>query len=669
MTIHRWILAAAFVSTPARADAFDVSYGGRLTESPTGKAVEGPVDLELHFYAGQSTATEIVSAKIVEDVPLSEGAFALRLPLTVGERTTVFDSAEVWIEVKDLTHVKAYPRQRFTGVPYALRVPVDSSTLGYDGNGQLFVKGAAPTASFTQANSQYVATDEIKARDADGIKISSASGPGMVVADSGNVGIGTTTPSKLLTIALPGGAQGGQGLNVVGQGGSGGIQLINGTGTVDKFAPSVVGISSYNLTGVSGLELRGTPALDNAGQPGVSISASNPTDGLAVVSSPVMQVSNFSTPLLTVGPSGNVGIGTTSPAAKLANVGAIPSWGSSTDGILWKSTQNDYAASIWSDPAAGSGFGLRVHTVPDDAAGVPFAVSSGSGFGTMRLAVQGDGNVGIGTLTPANLLDVTLPAGNSLAKGLRLTGGGSGFLSLTNGSSTSDKIYPWLQGKSSVDASGVAGLLIEGIPASDTVDRPAIILRANDPDDSSATDASDVLRIQNSSTDLLTISKGGNVGIGTTGPGELLDVQKSTTGVSTEIGAARFATISSGDITDGFTSTIYLGMKDAAGSLTYGGVISAVRDGADNQQALELKGRNGATANNGQLWLDSSGNVGIGTTSPQSSLQVAGYIQLDLTSGAPSGTDCDAATERGRMKVDNVAGLLYICMNSGWVSR
>lgn len=64
-----------------------------------------------------------------------------------------------------------------------------------------------------------------------------------------------------------------------------------------------------------------------------------------------------------------------------------------------------------------------------------------------------------------------------------------------------------------------------------------------------------------------------------------------------------------------------------------------------------------------------AGNVGIGTTSPQSTLQVNGYVQLALTSGAPPATDCDAAAERGRMKVDNVAGVLYICADSGWVAK
>jgi 2,3,4,5-tetrahydropyridine-2-carboxylate N-succinyltransferase len=55
---------------------------------------------------------------------------------------------------------------------------------------------------------------------------------------------------------------------------------------------------------------------------------------------------------------------------------------------------------------------------------------------------------------------------------------------------------------------------------------------------------------------------------------------------------------------------------------------------------------------------------------PQSEVQIKGYIQLATTSGnTPSNSDCDEDTEYGRMKVDEVNDLLYICTQSGWVSK
>lgn len=48
-----------------------------------------------------------------------------------------------------------------------------------------------------------------------------------------------------------------------------------------------------------------------------------------------------------------------------------------------------------------------------------------------------------------------------------------------------------------------------------------------------------------------------------------------------------------------------------------------------------------------------------------------GYTQLALTSGAPSVADCTPGdvSEQGRMKVDSVYGVLYVCVGSGWVAK
>jgi len=65
-----------------------------------------------------------------------------------------------------------------------------------------------------------------------------------------------------------------------------------------------------------------------------------------------------------------------------------------------------------------------------------------------------------------------------------------------------------------------------------------------------------------------------------------------------------------------------------------------------------------------------NGNVGIGTLNPNSSLEVNGYIQLSKTGGSqPPAADCNESSEYGRMKVDEVNALLYICTSSGWVSK
>ena len=68
--------------------------------------------------------------------------------------------------------------------------------------------------------------------------------------------------------------------------------------------------------------------------------------------------------------------------------------------------------------------------------------------------------------------------------------------------------------------------------------------------------------------------------------------------------------------------------------------------------------------------ISADGLVGIGNPTPNSALHVDGFIQLDTNSGSPPAAgDCTDEDERGRMIVDDVNDLLYICMASGWVAK
>lgn len=61
-------------------------------------------------------------------------------------------------------------------------------------------------------------------------------------------------------------------------------------------------------------------------------------------------------------------------------------------------------------------------------------------------------------------------------------------------------------------------------------------------------------------------------------------------------------------------------------------------------------------------------SVGVGTSDPQSELQVIGYLQVGTSGSYPPQADCNEESEIGRMKV-NDAGDLYLCSRAGWIIK
>jgi hypothetical protein len=189
------------------------------------------------------------------------------------------------------------------------------------------------------------------------------------------------------------------------------------------------------------------------------------------------------------------------------------------------------------------------------------------------------------------------------------------------------------------------------------------------------TDAQDLV-IATDGQEAVRVDVGGHLGIGTHKPGIFgvlgpvysLDVRNANpysvdtvVGFSSDAGQAGLHLHSQAE--EAFISfgTGKLG-HDANSSIGIDRDTSAlhvcVSNGANCQLATEVR-----------LTVEPSGDVGIGTKTPASALQVVGYAQLDLTAGAPPAADCDEPAERGRMKVDGAAALLYVCVDSGWAAK
>jgi hypothetical protein len=299
--------------------------------------------------------------------------------------------------------------------------------------------------------------------------------------------------------------------------------------------------------------------------------------------------------------SGNVGIGTSAPGAKLdvsagtnLNLGVtqltLNNYSNDGVGITFSRTSSD-------DDLMALGVADTDKLGMFSREGLVFATGGATNYTatTERMRIDSSGNVGIGTISPSARLNVgggSLPtSGSGYSLGIssalgatRLTTDAS---SKTNfiGSFYDDTAIEISQG---VTSGYVSGIVIGGRSATNAT-------------------VSDAIALYTRSLERMRIDSSGNVGIGTSSSGAKLEVSGD---IRTSIGSG--GTLSLFETTTPRANHLVLG-SDGSGSY----INATYATGGSGIMRFQ-------TESSERMRIDSSGNVGIGTTSPTQKLDIVG---------------------------------------------
>jgi hypothetical protein len=543
------------------------SYQGRLAEGVA--PATGLFDLRFAI-CDSSNGPTVLATVTNSAVPVTNGLFNVTLDFG----PTAFDGSARWLDIgvrtngSGLDYVSLVPRQPVTPTPYAIHAGNAGMLNGVGGTNYVAKAGDTMTGTLNLA--------------VNGLRVGSS----QLVAAGGNIGIGTTSPAESLHTTGSIYAEGGIFLKSVN---GDKIRFIDNSGSGFGLYNPIGNEALYIVSGRTYVGQELTPSTDNSQGLG---SPDSRWGYLRVGTGP----STF---------EGNVGIGTTSPQAKLDVAGAVKIGGT-----------------LSSDDRLHIQAGERLYLNPRGGFGDVY-IGGDVGSPATQLIVP-SGNVGIGTTSPQALLDVR---GSSIIMGALGIGTMSPayHLDLGGGTTVNERIRVQ---RGSDDASQYA-----------TFGWTGIYLHRDNVDLSRSQNSFGIHQVGSDGTrTLFWIDNSGNVGIGTTSPRAKLDV-----GGNLNVGGsdARHVLSAGASLYDYGSVGYGFAFTDTPGAHTY-----VLTDYASrlNFEDGGFKFHTAPQGTPGQpvpfttvVTIKQSGNVGIGTTAPQAKLHVSGEIltkAVNITAGA-----------------------------------
>lgn len=529
LTVGFTITVLALVSLSAADVPQMINYQGRLTDPGGSPVVDSQYTVTFTIYDDSASGTGLWAETLLVEV--SGGLFSVQLGTVHALSSEMFSNPNLWLGITVADDLEIIPRTRFTSVAYAFRAAyADTAATGDDGD-------------------WTIAGDDIYRL-------------------GGTVGIGTSNPNAYSVLDV-------RGVTEIGD---------------DGVTPDTWPYSSFGVTRAAVAENLSYIGLTKSGifPWGIGIGASDQfIIGQAIanpprtIPSPYIAIDRY---------SGDVGIGTTSPIGRLDVRGAplvagyeggqIRIVGPIVDGGLWTGGSDVLRIADWETGTKGVfvnlstgnvGIGRTAPRTRLDVEGTVSAYQDLRIYGDLinyhelrhdgtyghlvidplqgRSVVIPDGNLGIGTTTPASPLHVV---GSSTTAEFQQTGpqglirfrdqatvnsphiGSSGddFVVLT-GSTSSEKLRVESAGYLSLRSSGSYSLA--RFNSGTTVNAPHI----------GASGDNLVVLAGPGTSEVFRINSNGNVGIGTTSPGYKL--HSETEGTTNESRAIYGINTQSGD--------------------------------------------------------------------------------------------------------------------------